>query len=84
MGACAPDLTLVFDIDPALAAERTVSRTQDRMEAKGIAYQQRVAEGFRAIAAAEPTRVRLIDAARDIDTIHADVKAAVQAVLTRS
>lgn len=84
VGACAPDLTLVFDIDPALAAERTVSRTQDRMEAKGIAYQQRVAEGFRAIAAAEPTRVRLIDAARDIDTIHADVKAAVQAVLTRS
>lgn len=84
VGACAPDLTLVFDIDPALAAERTVSRTQDRMEAKGIAYQQRVAEGFRAIAAAEPTRVRLIDAARDIDTIHADVKAAVQAVLSHS
>lgn len=84
VGACAPDLTLVFDINPALAAERTVSRTQDRMEAKGIAYQQRVAEGFRAIAAAEPTRVRLIDAARDIDTIHADVKAAVQAVLTHS
>ncbi|WP_308622202.1 dTMP kinase [uncultured Enorma sp.] len=84
VGACAPDLTLVFDIDPALAAERTVSRTQDRMEAKGIAYQQRVAEGFRAIAAAEPTRVRLIDAARDIDAVHADVKAAVQAVLSHS
>ncbi|WP_418739556.1 dTMP kinase [Enorma sp.] len=83
VGACAPDLTLVFDIDPALAAERTVSRTQDRMEAKGIAYQQRVAEGFRAIAAAEPTRVRLIDAARAIDAIHADVMVAVRAVLPR-
>ncbi|WP_297182251.1 dTMP kinase [uncultured Enorma sp.] len=82
VGACAPDLTLVFDIDPALAAERTVSRTQDRMEAKGIAYQQRVAEGFRAIAAAEPTRVRLIDAARDIDAVHADVMAAVASVLS--
>lgn len=84
VGACAPDLTLVFDIDPALAAERTVSRAQDRMEAKGIAYQQRVAEGFRAIASAEPERVKRIDAARDIDTIHADVKAAVQAVLSHS
>ncbi len=83
VGACAPDLTLVFDIDPALAAERTVSRTQDRMEAKGIAYQQRVAEGFRAIASAEPARVKRIDAARDIDTIHADVMAAVQAILPR-
>ncbi len=83
VGACAPDLTLVFDIDPALAAERTVSRAQDRMEAKGIAYQRRVAEGFRAIAAAEPTRVKLIDAARDIDAVHADVMAAVQAILPR-
>lgn len=83
VGACAPDLTLVFDIDPALAAERTVSRTQDRMEAKGIAYQQHVAEGFRAIASAEPARVKRIDAARDIDAIHADVMAAVQAILPR-
>lgn len=83
VGACAPDLTLVFDIDPALAAERTVSRAQDRMEAKGIAYQQRVAEGFRAIAAAEPERVKRIDAARAIDTIHADVMVAVRAVLPR-
>lgn len=83
VGACAPDLTLVFDIDPALAAERTASRTQDRMEAKGIAYQQHVAEGFRAIASAEPARVKRIDAARDIDAIHADVMAAVQAILPR-
>ena len=83
VGACAPDLTLVFDIDPTLAAERTASRTQDRMEAKGAAYQQRVAEGFRAIAAAEPARVKLIDAARDVDTIHAEVMTAVQAVLPR-
>ena len=83
VGACAPDLTLVFDIDPALAAERTVSRTQDRMEAKGIAYQQRVAEGFRAIASAEPARVKRIDATRAIDAIHADVMTAVQAILPR-
>lgn len=82
VGACAPDLTLVFDIDPALAAERTVSRAQDRMEAKGIAYQQRVAEGFRAIAAAEPERVKRIDAARAIDAIHADVMAAVASMLS--
>lgn len=82
VGACAPDLTLVFDIDPMLAQERTASRAQDRMEAKGMGYQRRVAEGFRAIAAAEPTRVKLIDAARDIDAVHADVMAAVASVLS--
>lgn len=81
VGDFQPALTLVFDIDPALAAERTVSRAQDRMEAKGMEYQRRVAEGFRAVAAANPDRVKLIDASRDIDAIHADVMAAVGAML---
>lgn len=82
VGDFQPALTLVFDIDPALAAERTVSRAQDRMEAKGMEYQRRVAEGFRAVAAANPNRVKLIDASRDIDAIHADVMAAVGAMLS--
>ena len=82
VGDFQPALTLVFDIDPALAAERTVSRAQDRMEAKGMEYQRRVAEGFRAVAAANPDRVKLIDASRDIDAIHADVMAAVGAMLS--
>lgn len=79
VGSCRPDLTLVFDIDPAAAARRAAERdgSPDRMEAKGLAYQQRVAEGFRAIAAAEPARVRCIDAARSIDEIHAEVLACV-------
>ena len=83
VGACVPDLTLVFDIDPELAAARAAARAgaQDRMEAKGLAFQERVAAGFRALAAAEPARVKLIDAARDVDAIHADVMAAVRAVL---
>ena len=47
------------------------------MEAKGLAYQERVAAGFRAIAATESERVRLVDAGRGIDAIHADVRALV-------
>lgn len=78
VGACHPQLTLVFDIDPALAAERTRARTVDRIEAKGQAYQARVAEGFRAIAVTEPERVKLIDASRPIDAIAEDVLAAVE------
>ena len=78
VGACHPQLTLVFDIDPALAAERTRARTADRIEAKGQAYQARVAEGFRAIAVTEPERVKLIDASRPIDAIAEDVLAAVE------
>lgn len=78
VGAFHPQLTLVFDIDPVIAAKRTASRAADRIEARGLAYQVRVAEGFRAIAAAEPERVKLIDAARPVEAVAADVRAAVE------
>ena len=69
---CAPDLTLVFDLDPDAARARAAARgAADRMEAKGAAFQRRVAEGFRAIAAAEPGRVRLIDADGTVEEVFA-------------
>ena len=61
-----PALTLVYDISPEEAARRTGARDVDRMEAKGRGYQERVAEGFRAVAAAEPARVKLIPAHEDV------------------
>ena len=63
---CRPQLTLVYDIDPQLAAERRGERPADRMEGKGKLYQEKVAQGFRAIAAKNPERVRLIPASEDI------------------
>lgn len=79
VGAYRPDMTLVFDLDPQVAAARAAARdaAPDRMEAKGLAYQERVAAGFRALAAAEPARVKLVDAARGIKDVHADVRALV-------
>lgn len=70
-GETRPNLTLVFDIDPEEAARRTTERQADRMEAKGLAFQRRVAEGFRAIAREEPGRVHLVDASPSIDTVFA-------------
>ncbi len=66
VGGCVPALTIVFDIDPGLAARRRASRGEDRMEAKGSAYQRRVREGFLAVAEAEPERVRVVDASRPV------------------
>lgn len=80
VGACRPDLTLVFDLDPAVAAARTGDRVADRMEAKGLEYQRRVAAGFRAIAAEEPDRVRLVDAAEGVEDVLAQVADAVSAL----
>lgn len=67
-----PDLTLVFDIDPQAAHARRAGRDggEDRLEAKGLEFQGKVAGGFRAIAAAEPGRVKLIDASEDIAHVY--------------
>ena len=77
---CHPTLTLVYDIDPEVAAARRASRSgEDRMEAKGLAFQQKVRAGFRAIAAEEPDRVRLIDATESVADVFESTVAAVHA-----
>ncbi len=76
-----PDLTLIFDLDPAAALERARHRVsglaEDRFERKGVAFQARLREEFLAIAAAEPARCALIDAARPPDAVAGQVWAAV-------
>jgi len=76
-----PDLTLIFDMDPAAALERARSRAsdrqEDRFERKGIVFQARLRQEFLAIAAAEPARCALIDAARPPESVAGQVWAAV-------
>ena len=59
-----PDLTLVLDVPEAVAAARLRARgvRPDRYERLDAGFHARVRAGFRAIAAAEPARCRLIDA----------------------
>jgi dTMP kinase len=74
-----PDLTLVFDLPVEVGLERAYARAgaEMRFESKGEAFHQRLRDGFRAIAAAEPDRCTLIDAAQAIDGVEAQVWAAV-------
>ena len=75
-----PALTLVYHITPEQAALRMVDRgAADRMEAKGIAFQERVYQGFCAIAAEEPARVKLIDATAPIEDVFAQTVEQVRA-----
>jgi dTMP kinase len=73
----APDLTLVFDIDPAQGLARAGSRglAADRFEGLDLAFHARVRAGFLAIAAAEPGRCALLDAAQPVDEVTASVRA---------
>ena len=75
-----PDLTFVFDIDVETSMKR-VGEEKDRMESAGIEFFNRVRQGYLKIAKNEPARVKVIDASKSIDEIHAKVIEHVQAVL---
>lgn len=74
-----PDLTLILDMDPQAALARGLARRsgEDRFEEFGLAFQHRLRDGFRALAAEYPARCVLIDAGRDADAIAADIAAIV-------
>jgi dTMP kinase len=76
-----PDLTLIFDMDPAVALERARVRLSDldegRFEKMGQDFQTRLRAEFLAIAAAEPGRCTLIDATRPAEAVAARIWAAV-------
>ena len=80
-----PDRTILLDL-PVEAAEgraatRKPGRAWDRFEAEARAFHERVAEGYRRLAAAEPDRFAVIRADRDIDAVAADVWRAVGRLL---
>ena len=68
-----PDLTVLFDISHQAARLRiSGARTLDRFEREDAKFHDRVRARYRALAAAEPARFRLIDAilpAQEIDKI---------------
>ncbi|MBE3639917.1 dTMP kinase [Mangrovicoccus algicola] len=72
-----PDLTLIFDMDPAAALARTMTPdragSEDRFEGFGLDFQTRLRAGFLEIAAAEPARCRVIDATGDPGQVAARV-----------
>jgi dTMP kinase len=76
-GGLGPDLTILLEIDPAVAAARVGER--DRFEDEGIDLQRRVLAAYEELAARDPGRWRRVDAAREPGLVHADVLAAVEA-----
>ena len=73
LGSCgvAPARTLVLDLDPALGYARATSGGADRMEAEGLAFQERVRAAYLRLAAAEPDRVRVVDASGEKNEVTA-------------
>ena len=77
VGDTRPNLTLVFDLDPAEGLARAKSRgdgAEDRYERKGLAFHQALRRGFLEIAEGEPARCRVIDATGSVQEVAARVR----------
>ena len=70
-----PDVTIILDIDSQIGLSRARLRGdgEDRFEAKGIAYHEKVRAGFLEIAANSPSRCVVINANRTPDEISKNI-----------
>ncbi len=74
-----PDLTVWFDLDPAIAAQRLAgARVPDKFEAQPVEFFRRVAQGYAERLAHDPQRFARIDAAQVREKVWQDVLAAVR------
>ncbi|HLG17367.1 MAG TPA: dTMP kinase [Blastocatellia bacterium] len=88
-----PDLTILFDLEPATAAGRLAARTNGpthaedetattRFDVEAIEFHRRVREGYLKLAAEHPSRIRVVDASGSVEAAHEQVMALVMRVLS--
>ncbi len=73
----APDLTIILDMDPAVAFERVAARNgnddADRFEKQDIEWHRRLRAAFLAIAEREPKRCVVIPANQDAEALEQEI-----------
>jgi len=84
-GTRRPDLTLLLDLPVQQGLARAGQRSApDRFESEQVAFFERVRQAYLAIAAAEPVRVRTVDAGQDLPQVSAAIRRVVEAFLERT
>lgn len=81
IGDLKPDLTVILDVPVEIGMQRAAVRrgsdAPDKFEAEDVKFHQQLREAYLQIAAAEPERCVLIDAAADATTVAENIWAAV-------
>jgi len=89
VGDTRPDLTLLLQVPPEISAERLRSRqstlpfARDRIEEADQKFFARVAEGYKALAAAETNRIRVVDSAGPVENVSAKIWEIIQPILPK-
>jgi dTMP kinase len=77
-----PHRTILLDVPPSALDERRSPDDKDRLESAGREFHEAVREEFLELARADPERYAVIDGTRPREEVHAEVLAAVSAVLS--
>jgi dTMP kinase len=89
VGDTRPNLTLLLTVAPEVSELRRVFRqatmpfVRDRIEESDRAFFDRVANGYEAIAAADPKRIRVLDGADIVPNVSARIWQIIQPLLPR-
>jgi len=86
-GGLAPELTIVFDLDPSLARARLGSRPVGGLlgafDDQHADFHQRMRAGYLKMASSEPSRIHVVDASGSAEETHLSVMALVLPKLER-
>jgi dTMP kinase len=90
VGETKPDLTLLLIVSPEVSAQRRATRQstlpfiRDRIEEANADFFARVAKGYEAIAAAEPDRIRVVDATGSLENVCMKIWQHIQPLLPKA
>lgn len=75
MGDFAPDMTILFDIDPILSQKRVETRGEElsRFDSESLEFHKTIRTAFLEIAKREPGRIKTVDAAAPRDEIATNI-----------
>jgi len=90
-GGLEPDLTILLDLEPAVAASRLESRISgksakgpaDRFDRENMDFHHRVRDGYLTICRSERARMRLIDSSGEPDQVQDRIRSEVGRLLDR-
>ena len=83
IGETMPDLTILIDLDAEKGIARKKQQTElDRMEREKIDFHQKVVEGYRSLAEADPKRIKKINGDAPIDEIHKKIIAEIEKIIS--
>ncbi|RLC86898.1 MAG: dTMP kinase [Chloroflexi bacterium] len=85
-GGLTPDLTLYLDVAPqeGLQRRRLGGEEWNRLDAEALEFHRRVRAGYMELVRQEPERWAVIDGARSVEEVQAEIRALVQAKLDQA